>query len=206
MFVYDINEEIIKIRDEESNNDDGSDTDSEYNFNVPPSREEDISSASFQDMSSFPEVENHLSGIESHTGSPMNLISSIDLFACSSSTNGNYVGNNEPEQVHEDSVASPTSLTNRCLVGSIELEQVQQTSSILPNWHGFKLVGDNIDKNVRPSFSRSDRSTQSLHYFHYYAALDRVNLSSFSDATPNTEVDAEKLVINQEDIAQLCFL
>ena len=171
--------------DEESNNDNGSDTDSEYDFSFPPTCEEDIASAgndSLHDMSSFPAVESRLSAMESHTGSPMNPISNEDSVVTST---------------------APTSSTNASHVGNIEPESVQQTSSTLPKWHGFKLVGDNIDKNVRPSFSRSDKSTQSLHCFHYYAALDRVNLSSFSDATPNMEVDAEKLLINQEDIAQL---
>ena len=31
---------------------------------------------------------------------------------------------------------------------------------------GFVIVGDNIDKNVRPSFQRVDRKTESWHCFH----------------------------------------
>ena len=192
-----------------SNNNDGSDTDgdteSEYDYNV--TIEENISSTGNDgslDISSCPTIENHVLGMESHPGSPLNPISNEDSSTvCSSSTNGSCMGNNESEPVHEDSAVAntaTTSSTNGSDVGNNEPEQVQQTSS---DWHGFKLVGDNIDKNIRPSFSRSDKSTQSLHCFHYYAVLDRVNLSLFSDATPNMEVDVDKLLINQEDIAQL---
>ena len=44
----------------------------------------------------------------------------------------------------------------------------------------YKLVGDNIDKNVHPREMRSDHQTHSLHYFHAYAVLDRVDMSGFS--------------------------
>ena len=45
----------------------------------------------------------------------------------------------------------------------------------------YKLVGDNIDKNVRPREMRSDCQTRSLHYFHTYAVRDRVDMSQFSN-------------------------
>ena len=51
-------------------------------------------------------------------------------------------------------------------------------------WTGFKIVGDNIHKTVRPRHMRSDRQAQSLHYFHSYAVKDRVNISSVSDSPP----------------------
>lgn len=41
------------------------------------------------------------------------------------------------------------------------------------NWVSFKIVGDNIDKNVQPRFMRVDASTRSLHYFHAYAVKDK---------------------------------
>ena len=46
----------------------------------------------------------------------------------------------------------------------------------------FKLVGDNIDKNVKPRDMRADHQTQSLHYFHSFAVKDRIDFSS----VPNT--------------------
>ena len=62
-------------------------------------------------------------------------------------------------------------------------------------WTGFKVVGDNLDMNIRPSFSRLDKKARSLHYFHYYAALDRIDLSSLSDKSPNDPVDVTKLLV-----------
>ena len=48
-------------------------------------------------------------------------------------------------------------------------------------WDGFVLVGDNIDKNVKPRQEGIDSKTQSYHFFHSYAIQDRINLSSVSD-------------------------
>ena len=47
----------------------------------------------------------------------------------------------------------------------------------------FKLVGDIIDKNVKPRYMRSDNQTKSLHYFHVYAVADRVDTSQSSNQT-----------------------
>lgn len=51
-------------------------------------------------------------------------------------------------------------------------------------WNGFKIVGDNVDKNLRRSFQRCDRTTVSLHYFHVCAVRDRVDFSSLSNIRP----------------------
>jgi len=171
-----------------SGSDSGSDTESEYDFNVSP-------------MSSI----NELGNDNSHTDPNSENCSSDSRFnesergsdSCSvhvshTNSNGGTISSLDPSTASTD----PT-------IGSFVDNQEEQTLSALPNWHGFKLVGDNIDKNVRPSFSRSDKSTLSLHCFHYYAVLDRVNLSSFSDITPQTQVDVDKLLISHDDIAQL---
>ena len=47
---------------------------------------------------------------------------------------------------------------------------------------GFKLVGDNIDKQVSPRFMRVDKQSTSLHYFHTFAVQDRIYLSHVSDS------------------------
>lgn len=51
-------------------------------------------------------------------------------------------------------------------------------------WCGFKLVMDNIDMNISPSFQRVDKTKKSLHYVHTYAVKDRVDLSIVSDKPP----------------------
>ena len=47
-------------------------------------------------------------------------------------------------------------------------------------WPGFKLVGDNIDKNVKPRDMRFSSQTTSLHYFHVYAVKDRISYNHLS--------------------------
>ena len=82
-----------------------------------------------------------------------------------------------------------------------EDEQPQAMSSPKPQWHGFKIVGDNIDKNVRPRHETLERRGQSLHYFNCYAVLDRVNLSDYSDeprAGPST-LDIDDILPSEDD-------
>jgi len=119
--------------------------------------------------------------------------------------------------------ANPSDMENDSLVcarreemsadGSVVNASVQTTSGNLRNLMNLGrdlLTG--MDSNLwvtiltgicQLSLSRSDKTTLSIHCFYYYAVLDRVNLSLLSDVTPNTEVNADKVVINQGDVAQL---
>lgn len=45
----------------------------------------------------------------------------------------------------------------------------------------FKLVGDNVDKTVKPRHETMDSHAKSLHYFHCFAVRDRLDMSSFED-------------------------
>ncbi|KAL5509146.1 hypothetical protein EMCRGX_G004456 [Ephydatia muelleri] len=47
-------------------------------------------------------------------------------------------------------------------------------------WYGFRLVRDNVDKNVKPRDMRLNSQTTSLHYFHTYAVKDRICFSHLS--------------------------
>ena len=80
----------------------------------------------------------------------------------------------------------------------IDTYSIQQpTPNLYTNteWNGYKVVKDNFDKNIRPSFQRVNRRTLSTHYCHVYAVKDRVNLSSLSNARP--EIDSS---LNPMDI------
>lgn len=72
-----------------------------------------------------------------------------------------------------------------------------------PQWTGFVIVGDNVDKNVRRSFQRVDYQTQSLHYFNAYAVLDRVDFSGLSDEVPCTVVDPKSILPTLDDVNTL---
>ena len=64
---------------------------------------------------------------------------------------------------------------------------------------GFKIVGDNIDKNIRPSMQRLTHQTRSLHHFHSYAMKDRVDWSKVSDIAHSPELDITSFLMNEKD-------
>ncbi len=66
-------------------------------------------------------------------------------------------------------------------------------------WTGFKIIGDNLDKNVHPNFMRLSSQTKSLHFFHAYAALDRIDFSGLSESTPIGVINVEKACLTSED-------
>ena len=63
----------------------------------------------------------------------------------------------------------------------------ETTESSQEKWLGFKVVGDNTDKNIRPRHQSLEARTKSLHYFHAFAALDRINPSCLSEQRPNVD-------------------
>lgn len=81
------------------------------------------------------------------------------------------------------------------------LDEEIQTNTL--SWKGFKIVGDNIDKNIKPSFKRYDNKTDSIHYFHHYALLDRLDLSAYTEVLPTTPLDLSKLLVSRDDVCQL---
>lgn len=72
------------------------------------------------------------------------------------------------------------------------------------DWCGFKLVGDNLDKNVRPSFQRVDHQTKSFHHFHAIAVRDRTDLSALSNSVPAGQpIDMSKFLLSVDDVSLL---
>ncbi len=63
---------------------------------------------------------------------------------------------------------------------------------------GYKLVFDNIDKNVKPRYMRCDAQTQSLHYVQVYGVKDRIDYSSFT-SEQKTEIEVFSILPNSED-------
>ena len=68
---------------------------------------------------------------------------------------------------------------------------------------GFVIVGDNLDKNFRPSHQRVDRHTQSLHIFHSCAIKNRVDVSSLSDKPASAVLSDKLLLLNCEDVTKI---
>ena len=67
---------------------------------------------------------------------------------------------------------------------------------------GYKIVFDNIDKNVKPRYMRSDCQTHSLHCVHGYGVKDRIDFSEYSDVAPQ-EVNAFDVIPTEEDYKSL---
>ena len=66
----------------------------------------------------------------------------------------------------------------------------------------FKIVGDNVDKYVKPRDMREDNQAKSLHYFHVHALQDRLDLSTLSDELPSPDlssVQIESILPTPED-------
>ena len=67
---------------------------------------------------------------------------------------------------------------------------------------GYKLIGDNIDKNVKPRDMRADHQTMSLHYFNVYAVQDRFDLGHLSNESrilDHGDVDLSNLLPTAKD-------
>ena len=73
-----------------------------------------------------------------------------------------------------------------------------------PTW---KLVGDNIDKYVKPREMRTDVQASTLHYFNMYAVRDRVDTSTLDDQPslpdPVSTADLNSLLPSDEEHQQL---
>ena len=82
----------------------------------------------------------------------------------------------------------------------------QHTTHHPSSWKGFKVIGDNLDKTVRPRRQRFDERTKSLHYFNSMAILDRVDMSKLSDersAFNYSSFSLESLLPHPEDLAEI---
>lgn len=81
--------------------------------------------------------------------------------------------------------------------------QEQQCVPVLGSSY-YKIVGDNIDKNIRPSFQRVNHQTKSLHYFHSFAAMDRIDFSNLSNVVPhNIKINFDTLLPGKTDLTAL---
>ncbi len=82
----------------------------------------------------------------------------------------------------------------RVLESCLHIERVPGVCQVKTN--SFRICGDNIDKTIRRRFLRSDRSNTSLHYFHSYAVLNRIDFSNLSDSLPDNST-----ITNLENVA-----
>ncbi len=71
-----------------------------------------------------------------------------------------------------------------------------------PVYPTYKLVGDNVDKHVKPREMRVDAQAETLHYFNTYAVRDRVDASTLPDkpALPDrSSIEVEDILPSPQD-------
>ena len=85
-----------------------------------------------------------------------------------------------------DSSGCPSSPGSYDPSSSESMEHAQQLRPT--DYPTYKLVGDNLDKHMKPREMRIDAQSQSLHFFNAYAVRDRVNTSSVSDRPVHPDI------------------
>ena len=85
--------------------------------------------------------------------------------------------------VLHNTIQTTTIACTYVLLYIVQVTVVTETEGSL-NWAGFKIVGDNLDKNIQRRHQTYERQTQSVHAFHYYGVVDRCDLSMLSDIAP----------------------
>ena len=147
------------------------------------------------------EVSSESSDLESDTPSPP--YSPLSPTPISTSTSSSLSG----ELDDSDNVPVPSDITDASDAfhgqegflpisdsGHQAMSQLHPLDSERPTRLFYKIVGDNIDKNVRPSFQRMDMTTRSLHYFHSYTVQDRINTTDMSGEPNKQLTSAESLL------------
>lgn len=82
---------------------------------------------------------------------------------------------------------------------------VANTSQQLQSF-SYTIVGDNVDKTVSPRCMTTDHQRQSLHYFHMYCAMDRIDFRHLTNDKPIADVSSLPLstfLPNLEDSSAL---
>lgn len=125
-----------------------------------------------------------------------------DSLADSSSSDSDFTSGTETDDVGIPSSVEQLPVGPMIVRPPVVLEpsDIIKVSPGLPlqlRHQGFRLCGDNIDKNISRRYLRSDRRNQSVHYFHAYAVENRIDVSKLSDVSiPMSEVTTHDYVPN----------
>lgn len=132
---------------------------------------------------------------ESLSGCSLSSLQAPEFSTCTSSSSTSSAG---------DSVSSNSS-SDLLSLSDIFGPEISFAPT-LQSWLTFKVVGDNIDKNIQPQDMRLDNQTKSLHYFHVYAVRDRIDLSDYDDTLPSPDISSisiDKLLPSDDDNTNL---
>jgi len=85
----------------------------------------------------------------------------------------------------------------------VPMESMTDTTIVDADIYGYVLVIDNLDMNVRRSFQRVDRATQSMHLCHAFAALNRIDTSGLQDRAMSGILSPAVVLPNAQDLQML---
>jgi hypothetical protein len=113
-----------------------------------------------------------------------------------------------PEDCSQDSISGVVTEVACAEVNTNLIEEANEDDSTLQsNWSGFKIVADNIDKNIKPRYYRSDTKVNALHYCHCYGLKDRIDITGMSDRMPKIALHSVNYDIlfpsNSDDVSIL---
>lgn len=137
-------------------------------------------SASFQSLS---DISQSMSSLDSDTLASPNL-STMDV--------------TPPQHPVTESTGMSQSSTNQN-----DDENQQHTGNESLNKPGYKVVIDNIDKDVKPHDMRLDFQTKSLHYVQIYSVKDRIDFSALSGLPADGEHCLYDILPSIEDYEKL---
>ena len=106
------------------------------------------------------------------------------------------VDDEETNKVNEAVGSSRTVLSNNT-------EPTTSQAVASADGFGYVLVMDNIDLNVRRSFQRVDRLTQSYHFCHAYAVRNRINTSVLYDGPPSGVLSYDAILPSEDDLKRV---
>ena len=77
------------------------------------------------------------------------------------------------------------------------MELVPEIQDDIMAWDGYKLVGDNLEKTIKPRYMTMTCQSQLMHYFNTYAIKDRINLSGTDFSGFHNGLDPDIIVCSR---------
>ena len=84
-----------------------------------------------------------------------------------------------------------------------QVENTDSNTGATTDSYGYVDVIDNLDMNIRPSFQRIDRTTESYHFCHAYAVLNRVDTSELEDRPLSGTLSCDVILPDAHDFQQI---
>ena len=138
--------------------------------------------------------------------SSIDIDSQVHESSSSSSHNSSSEGD---ESISAPEFSSLTSLSVNSTnseatdVDFLGVEKQYECTSAYPS---FKIVGDNLDKYVKPRDMREDAQASILHFFNMYAVRNRLDTSQLSEDMPAIDlksINVEKVLPSADDYSAL---